>query len=194
MQKIFSIILLTTVSCGVFAQTAVPHTFTAGTAAKASEVNANFQSLATSIDALVSRLDILEGKPSAFTVSALSGTYKLLNIYSGAEGGSSPIVHSSTQNGTLNLNSDLTFTLTAAEINSNTTLNLSTNTSSSSVTTNNDTINGTWSVSGKTITLTAAGGGVFGPYEIGAGNKLLINPVRSDSSPAYLGIDIFVRQ
>lgn len=40
------------VSGVTLAQTTVPNTFTAGTAAKASEVNANFQALASAIDAL----------------------------------------------------------------------------------------------------------------------------------------------
>lgn len=195
MRTLFFVTIFSALSSATLAQTTVPHTFSAGTAAKASEVNANFQSLATSIDSLQARLDIIEGKASAFTVSALSGTYKLLNIYSGAPASSnSAIVNSSTQNGTLILNPDSTFSLATSETNSRTTLNLSSGTSSNTVSSNTETLSGTWSVSGKTVTLNVAGGGTLGPYEIGVGNRLLINPVRSDSSAALLGIDIFVRQ
>lgn len=174
MRKIISAFVLSVASFGAYAQTTVPHTFTAGTAAKASEVNNNFAALAAAINNLADRLSILEGGDAAFTVPNMSGTYKFIS-YAGAPGHSS-----STENGTLTLNPDLTFHLVITE------------NQSSQITPINDTVDGTWSISGKTVTLTL--GTRSWTYEIGAGNRILIGVGRSDTSPTLLVIDIFVRQ
>jgi len=193
-----------------FSQTSVPHTFVSGTPAKASEVNANFQSLATRIDnldaamnarlvslerALSQRLDVLEGKDAAFAVSAMSGTYKLVNIYSGAQqDGGQLFVQSSTSEGILTLNANATYTLVLSEKNSKTRLFVAGDppqlASSNSVTADGGSINGTWSVADKQLKLS----GFPMNYTIAAGNRVLISTVSSDSSPSLLGIDILIRQ
>jgi hypothetical protein len=48
----FLIFIIVGITSYADAQTTVPHTFTAGTAAKASEVNANFEALANAVDAI----------------------------------------------------------------------------------------------------------------------------------------------
>ncbi len=53
------VLLLFVFSNTVLAQTTVPHTFVAGTAAKASEVNANFQALTTAINAGIIGYEII---------------------------------------------------------------------------------------------------------------------------------------
>ncbi len=69
-------LLLLALNSTVFAQTTVPFTFTSGTAAKASEVNADFQALATAIDALSARINKLDGT-TPVTTADLAGTYTL---------------------------------------------------------------------------------------------------------------------
>lgn len=82
-----------TACSAVWAATTVPFTFVAGNAAKASEVNANFEALAAAIDvqveinkvqtaeiaALTTRVTKLD-TPSAVTAADLVGTYSL-NVY-----------------------------------------------------------------------------------------------------------------
>ena len=63
MKKLINLLTasaLVTLSSIAFAQTDVPNTFEANTPAAASEVNANFDALATAIDALASRVTALE--------------------------------------------------------------------------------------------------------------------------------------
>ena len=81
MRSLFcsSIIAFTLIAFSVVAtaQTSVPYTFTAGTTAIASEVNADFQALAATIDTLSVRVAKLEGQ---ITASDLVGTYALTGI------------------------------------------------------------------------------------------------------------------
>lgn len=136
------------------------------------------------------RMNVLEGGSAAFTVGALSGTYKLLNMFSGASGnGPGAFVHSSTQTGTLVLDGDGTYRLNTVETNANTSIDLGESNVTTGVFSTSDGYEGLWSVADKEITL-----GGMGVFEIVAGNKLLIRTTTSDSSPSVLGIDIFVRQ
>lgn len=74
MRKLLSTLVLTAATFAAQAQTSVPNTFTAGTPAKASEVNANFQALVTAINGLNTRVSKLEGK---ITSADMIGTYVL---------------------------------------------------------------------------------------------------------------------
>ena len=69
-------ILMSAASVG-FAQTAVPHTFTANTPARAAEVNANFQALVTAINAIGARVNRLEGQLAS---ADIPGTYILSTV------------------------------------------------------------------------------------------------------------------
>jgi hypothetical protein len=69
-----------TACSAVYAVTTVPFTFTQGTPAKAAEVNADFQALATAIDTLSARVDKLDGTTSV-TMADLAGTYSVQAMY-----------------------------------------------------------------------------------------------------------------
>lgn len=114
MRKLAIGMLFFAVTGIVTAATTVPHTFTSGTAAKASEVNDNFAALATAIDALGARVDKLEG---TLTMSAVAGTYhlSLFSVSPYANSTSSTIYGSNynlirTGNDTITLNADGTGT------------------------------------------------------------------------------------
>jgi len=65
------------------AQATVPNTFTPGTAASASQVNANFTALANAIDNLAARVTLLESplnKPSVTLNDLVGKTYCITNI------------------------------------------------------------------------------------------------------------------
>jgi hypothetical protein len=71
-------------SASAMAQVAVPHTFAAGAPARAADVNANFQALATAINELNTRVSKLEG---TFTAADVAGTYTVYSIETQVRGG-----------------------------------------------------------------------------------------------------------
>jgi len=110
---IAAVVLLLLVTAA-HAQTTVPHTFTAGAAAKASEVNANFAALATGINNLASRVDRLEG--GALTNASIAGTYRIFGFQTGLLAGTGPgTVETITYSGTLTLAPGGTYTGTLDE-------------------------------------------------------------------------------
>lgn len=72
--------LLLLLSSAVFAETTVPYTFVSGTAAKASEVNANFAALVTAINNLETRVTTLEASVAPVTAASLAGTYDVYEV------------------------------------------------------------------------------------------------------------------
>src|SRR5882724_1461763 len=103
----YSLAVLFLFSGLTLAQTTVPYTFAAGTAAKASEVNLDFQALAIMIDNLSSRISRVEnlGAPS---VEDIAGTYKIIAMGLQVDAPSATngdVIHS-TSNGNLTLNAD----------------------------------------------------------------------------------------
>ncbi len=94
--KSLSLVGLLVSSVSVFA--AVPYTFTNGTPANASEINANFAALQAQIDAL-------QAGP---TMASLAGTYKLYEMATEATdgGAGSYSIQSETGVGTVTLNAD----------------------------------------------------------------------------------------
>lgn len=81
MRTILLALSLVALSCGVSAQTSIPNTFAAGTPARAAEVNANFQALATAINTLTTRVAKLEG--SGLTAADIAGTYAVTGMQMG---------------------------------------------------------------------------------------------------------------
>lgn len=86
MQTNFKVLLSTTLliimnGVGNAATVTVPNTFTSGTAAKASEVNANFQALATGINNLAAQSGINFSKPCV--TSDLNGTWDFFVVVHG---------------------------------------------------------------------------------------------------------------
>jgi hypothetical protein len=107
--------LLVLCACGeaALAQTTVPHTFTSGTPARATEVNANFQALATAIDTLAARLDKLEGGPVT-EADIVGGTYKASNLQIGIDHVAAGPAHieAISYEGTITFAADHTFSFT----------------------------------------------------------------------------------
>jgi hypothetical protein len=93
------------------AQTTVPYSFSAGSPAKAGEVNANFQALATAINALSARLDKAEGK---LTAADIVGTYRFQSLQ--PEIGNGPYVRFDVFDGTITFKADGTITLQASGV------------------------------------------------------------------------------
>jgi len=106
-------------SGALFAQTTVPNTFTAGTAARASEVNANFTALATAIDAVIARVAALE--TPTVTTAAFAGTYRYTSVgvglgaLAGTGGAGNIQVSGSTASGTVTLNANGTATISTSD-------------------------------------------------------------------------------
>ena len=73
--KLFAFAFFSTFNA--YSQVTVPNSFTSGTPAKASEVNANFQALATAVNNLNARIAKLEGN---ITSSDIVGTYKITSL------------------------------------------------------------------------------------------------------------------
>jgi hypothetical protein len=73
MRYSFAGLLLFAFSSTALAQTTVPYTFTAGTAAKASETNADFQALVTAINAGIVGYEVIRTNSTAPAGSGLSG-------------------------------------------------------------------------------------------------------------------------
>jgi hypothetical protein len=133
------------------AQTTVPYNFSAGSPAKAGEVNANFQALATAINALSARLDKAEGK---LTAADIVGTYRFQSLQ--PQIGTGPYVRFDTYDGTLAFRADgtLSFNLDST----GTQLSI-TGGSANPVTgtlrgtSGSDTGSATWSLSGTTLSM-----------------------------------------
>jgi hypothetical protein len=78
MRYVLAVVLLAGVGAGAGAQTTVPHTFVAGTPAKAADVNENFLALVTAINNLTARVSSLESP--ATSAASVAGTYSLQSL------------------------------------------------------------------------------------------------------------------
>jgi hypothetical protein len=154
------------------AQTTVPNTFVAGAAAKAADVNANFQALVTAINALTTRVTKLEG--SSIAAADLAGTWTLIAYQAEIDNGGN------IQHEIFNATCTLTATTyscpsTGSGVNNNGGGGWKTFTETVSNT-------GTLTLSGSTVTLTATGGGSPGTLTVSAGGSLLVG-VQSSPNP-----------
>jgi len=95
------------------AETTVPYTFAAGSPAKAGEVNANFQALASAINALSARLDRAEGR---LTAADIVGTYRFQSLQTELNGGASNNVRVYTFDGTVTFNADGTVSFSTTDV------------------------------------------------------------------------------
>jgi hypothetical protein len=102
------LVALATLGNTAMAQVTVPNTFTSGTPAKASEVNANFQALATAINSLSDRVAKVEG---TITAADVIGTYQFENLQIGidAPSGETEVI---AYHGPFTFNANGTFTST----------------------------------------------------------------------------------
>lgn len=174
-------------TCAV-AATTVPNTFTAGTPAKAADVNANFQALATAIDTLSARVDKLDGT-TPVTMADLAGTYVINGLQMGSfKSVSTPQgwIDNYTYQGTLTLVADGNGTLSNTETGNRFFPSLNPGVSPDYIASFNPTISSytlpsnqgfTWSLSGGSITIPTLGGS----FTIVSGGRLLIKST-SDST------------
>jgi len=172
----------------------VPNTFTAGTPAKAADVNANFQALATAIDTLTARVDKLDGT-TAVTMADLAGTYVINGLQTevfkdgGTPGG---WIRNYTYQGTLTLAADGNLTLSNTETGTLFKLGVSgdmiPNISASPPAVSsyslpsNDSL--TWSLSGGSLTMLGA------TFAIVSGGRLLIQS--SSNSAGFNGTSVLL--
>jgi hypothetical protein len=129
------------------AQTTVPHIFTAGTPARAADVNANFQALAAAIDALAARANKLEG--GAVTEADVVGTYRLSFLQIGIDHEAAGIgaTEAISYDGTWTFAADHTFTSTF----------IGRRNDSTGPSPDDGTIAGTWSLADNNLTGTITG-------------------------------------
>jgi len=130
------------------AQTTVPNVFTAGTPARAAEVNGNFQALAAAIDALAARVNKLEG--GATTDADDTGTDNLSILQVGIDVETPPRpadVEGISYNGSVTFNADHTFT----------SVNTGHRNDVTGPSPDDGTFTGTWSLANNQITFTVAG-------------------------------------
>lgn len=166
-------------SISVSAQVTVPNTFTAGAPAKAAEVNANFQALASAINTLTARVAKLDGQAVA---ADLVGTYAVNGIQTGLTPGTGGgHVSAVTYQGTITLAANGTGTNAAQSTGSDLLLNIPLTTLTATTTAINngpDTPSFTWSLSNNTVTALGAN------FTVVAGGRML---VRSTSNQANGG-------
>jgi hypothetical protein len=144
--RIVGLMLLYAIGGNALAQTTVPHNFTSGTAARASEVNANFQALVTAIDNLSARVARLEGGP--VTDADVVGTYSASNLQIGISevAAGQGEVEAISYEGTVTFAADHTFsfTFTGKEMDSD------------GPDTEEGTVTGTWSLANNDLTFLVA--------------------------------------
>lgn len=103
---------------GVAHAASVPNTFTAGSPARASEVNANFAALVTAVTTLENKVAALEAANGPLTTADVVGSYRLLGITSEAGGSEATrriMAGAAGLEGTITFNANLTFTGTITD-------------------------------------------------------------------------------
>jgi hypothetical protein len=141
-SRLLCLIALCAISGTAPAQTTVPNTFTSGTPARSSEVNANFQALTTAIDALADRVERLEGEVST---TDIAGTYAT-NIFQIGVDIPSGSTEGITYQGPMILAADGTFSITFTGAKND----------DAGPGADNGSLTGTWTLTGSTVTLTSA--------------------------------------
>lgn len=176
-------LLILSFSAAATAATTVPYTFTTGTPISASEMNANFQALATAIDKLSSTTP---------TVAELAGTYRLTGFQT--ELGPSPstswgLTKVETYGGTVTLSADGTCSSSGAFMSGTLTARVDNTNITNSTVFSLANASGplatscTWSIVGGN-TISVSWGGVF---SIVAGGRLLVDTHSVASVPGSHG-------
>lgn len=165
----------------------VPFTFTAGTAAKASEVNANFTALANAINQLSSRVSQLESGKYSLTESNFIGTYTMHGLITMLPNPTyvAKYIESRVVSGTMTINADHTYSVSESESGFKHDVTDTTG-SASAIGPYTGGHNGTWSLSAGILQLDGDTVGVGG-----GGTVLTSNYTEADSREA--GVFIFTR-
>lgn len=162
-QKFLNFAVLAALS-GFALAASVPNTFTAGTPAVASQVNANFAALVDAVTSLESRVNKLEGQ--GLTAADLAGTYSVavLSTSTTAPQANNGRMEHVASSGTLTLNANGTFSLSGSVTGFALVWNFSGSNpvATAAVTansfTNSPPNSGTWGFSGNTLLLTFSAG------------------------------------
>jgi hypothetical protein len=183
MRKGIAAMVLALMMASAHAQTAVPFTFSAGAAARASEVNGNFQALVSAINGVDARVARLEGS-IALSNASIAGTYRLFGLQNGLIAANGPGgIETITYTGTVTLAAGGTYTGTLNEAAHDLAFNGS---APSTLTTrpSSDPLSGTYSVSQNTkLTLDTFGGAA--PFEFygAAGGQILVGATSGEDPP-----------
>ena len=115
MRQEIAALVIWLIAVSANAQTNVPHSFSSGQPARASEVNANFNTLGNAINALAARIDRIEG--GALTNASIAGAYRIFGFQTGLFAGTtSGLVEAITYSGTLTLLADGTYKGSLVEV------------------------------------------------------------------------------
>lgn len=160
--SMLSVLCLGAFGGAALADTTVPHVFTSGTPAKASDVNEDFGALATAIDNLSTRVDKLEGAP--VTEAEILGTYRIsiLQIDVAWTNGPSDI-DAIAYEGTITLAADHTFSANFVGHKND----------QFGPHPDNSADGGTWSLANNEVTLNSAGGATLGTAHCALGCRLM---------------------
>lgn len=199
MRHAFAALFLFLLSSAAFAQVAVPHTFTAGAAARASEVNANFTTLATAINDLAARVTALE--TPTVTAASAAGTYRYLSLSVGvlAQAGPSSSgllqVTGETITGTVVLSAggSASYSTSPASTNSRITVPSGGGAPTTAHTRDSapENSSATWTVSSGQIVITNQG---ISTTFVPASPRLLIGTLRELSDSDFYSLEILIKQ
>lgn len=112
-KHVFAFVVLGTVAVVGWA-VSIPNTFTAQTAARAADVNANFTALTNAVNALEAKVAALEAVNSPLTAADVVGTYKLLGMSASVGGNSGTAGEDSMSVANDSSNASVTFAANAA--------------------------------------------------------------------------------
>lgn len=201
MRQVFASLLIFWLTSAAQAQVTVPHTFTAGAAARASEVNANFSALATAINDLATRLSAVENP--TVTAASVAGTYKYLslgiavNATQAVSNAGILTVRGATWTGTMVLNAGGTASFTTIRANSNSRIAVTGGTPATVTIehlreTGTETNPATWALSNGEVVITDYEGVVMN--FVAASPRLLIATARQLGGLDSYSLEILIRQ
>jgi len=178
MRKMLAVLLLVCAG-NSNAQVTVPFTFSAGSAARASEVNGNFQALVNAINGLTARVAKLEGQ---IVAADLAGSYTIAGLQIGLI--STNLVETISYGGTLTLAANGTYSGTLVGNGFDLTIG-----SPRVLHPDNGSLSGTWSLAANSVVLT---GDIPASFAHASGGRVLVTSGfnNADGSTVLL---IFVR-
>jgi hypothetical protein len=153
------------------AQVTVPHVFTPGTPARATEVNENFQALATAINGLAARLSKLEGGPTTDADVVGNYTLSILQVGNGEVAVGNGDSEAISYDGTFTFAADHTFTSTFTGHKND----------SQGPHADDGTIAGTWSLANNSVSMTITGQTPV-PLHCASGCRVIIGTLFGSSS------------
>jgi hypothetical protein len=182
MRNAIAVLGFILLAASAHAQTTVPFSFSAGAPARATEVNGNFQALATAINNLGTRIDRLEG--GALSNASISGTYQLFGFQTGVMAGGSGLIETITYTGSVTLVAGGTYTGTLNEFAHDLGLNSGANATMQTRNTPGEPVGGSYGISQNTkLTLNTFGGPDAIDFYGAAGARILVGVFHGEAPP-----------